>query len=433
MPQRNLLIVLVAVAVSLTCYVSGQQNPHARYLGRGLAEIEHSGLERIDNQELYDRAMNAMIDVLHKHGDEHSQFIPREDADPFRAELRQQFGGIGVRIRYVGDPPKLVLIGAPEPGTPAAVANLRSGDRLLAIDDKPTDGMKISDVLHAMRGAPGEPIRLSIQHVGADRPETVNLVREVITVKSIVGDRRSASGGWEYRLESDPRIALVRVTSFGSKTTEEINRVLAELTKDGVEAVVLDLRDDSGGALDAAVAVCDMFLPAGAPIVETQGRDGQVIDRYVASGHGAYQKLPLAVLVNQHSASASEIVAACLQDNHRAVVLGQRSYGKGTVQKLIPTESGHSLLKLTAASYHRPNGKNIHRAPGATDAEEWGVSPDAGYDLPLTEEQFEAYRKYRDGRDLWGALPEELATDDEPFVDRPLEKAVEYLQGVLGK
>ena len=434
MPQRNLLILLVGLAVSYACYLAGEQNPFARYAAHSFNQIHAGSLEHVPNQELFNAAMNGMVDVLHKHGDDHSQFISRDDADPFRAEMRQQFGGIGVRIHLQGDPPKLVIVGAPDPGTPAAASHIRAGDRVLAIDDRPTDGMTMSEVLHAMRGDPGQSVRLTIQHAAGDRPETVALVRDVIVVDSILGDRRTAEGGWEFRLADHTDVAQIRITAFGSKTTDELARVLGKLTADGTKAVVLDLRDNPGGALDAAVAICDMFLPAGLPIVETRGRDGSVAARYTTSGHGKFQKLPLAVLVNQNSASASEIVAACLQDHHRAAIVGQRSYGKGTVQKLIPLESGQSLLKLTAASYWRPSGKNIHRRPNATDADDWGVSPDPGLEIALDDKEYEAWVKYRDDRDLLQPPADTTpATSNDnsaadAFTDRQLAKAVEYLE-----
>jgi carboxyl-terminal processing protease len=442
MPQRNLLILLIATAISYACHAVGEQNPFARYAARGLREIEDGALERVPNEELFNAAMDGMVGVLHKRGDEHSEFIDREDTGPFKAEMLQQFGGIGVRIRFTGEPPQLVVVGAPDPGTPAARADVRAGDRILAIDDRPTDGMTMSDVLHAMRGEPGEPVRLSIQHAGAERPTTLTLIREVITVNSILGDRRTADGGWEFRLQRDPRIALVRITTFANHTAQELQRTLSQLTDAGVGAAVIDLRDNAGGALDTAVAVCDMLLPAGLPIVEIRGRDGVLDDRYETTGRGHFQNLPLAVLVNNNSASASEIVAACLQDHHRAVVVGQRSYGKGTVQKLIPAESGQSLLKLTTASYWRPSGRNIHRAPDASESDDWGVSPDPGFNVPFSEDQYEAYRQDRSDRDLITASPPDETGDSTAaaagagqtkpeFVDRQLEKAVDYLQDQL--
>ncbi|MEX2091829.1 MAG: S41 family peptidase, partial [Pirellulales bacterium] len=227
---------------------------------------------------------------------------------------------------------------------------------------------------------------------------------------------------------------------------------------------VLDLRDDAGGSLDAAVAICDMFLPAGKKIVEIRGRDDVLEERYLSGGDGKFANLTLAVLVNGGSASASEILAACLQDNGRAAVLGGRSFGKGTVQKLIPIESGRSLLKLTSAHYRRPNGKNIDRSADALDSDDWGVSPDPGHEVPLSDQEYEAYAKYRGARDLWGDPPpkellpaDDTLTDnavkndaverdeeaeqavdpaidpaaDADFVDRPLDAAVEYLERVL--
>jgi carboxyl-terminal processing protease len=405
MPQRNLLILLVAIAIAYACFLRGEQNPYARYVSQSLEEIEAGALEKVPREELFNSAVRSMVETLRQHGDQHSQFFPRREADPFQAEMQRQFGGIGVRIRILGEPPELLVIGSPDPGTPAARAGIRANDRVLEINDEPTKGMTITDVLEHMRGQAGEPLQLLIRHADAEHPEKKDLVREIINVDSILGDRRSDDGDWEFRLEQDPRIALVRVTTFGNKTTEELHRVLSKLVDEGVEGVVLDLRDDAGGSLDAAVAICDMFLPKDKTIVEIRGRDDELQEKYVSTGKGQFAKLPLAVLVNSGSASASEILAACLQDNDRAVVLGERSYGKGTVQKLIPIESGRSLLKLTTANYRRPNGHNIHRASDAKPTDEWGVMPNSGFDVPLSKEEYAAYVDYRSGRDLWGDPP----------------------------
>jgi len=292
-------------------------------------------------------------------------------------------------------------------------------------------------VLRLMRGEPGTAIRLTVRHPGEKESQTVELVRETIMIDSILGDVRRADGTWEFRLAADPRIAMIRIATFANKTPAELGQVLARLQDEGMKAAVLDLRDNPGGALDSAVAVCDMFLPAGDLIVETRGRGQELRDRYVASGKGRYQDLPLAVIVNGNTASASEIVAACLQDHDRAVVVGERSYGKGTVQELLPVESGRSLLKLTTASYWRPSGENIHRMADASPEDAWGVKPNADYEVPLSDQEYVAYRQYRSQRDLLEQAPTTAgAVAGSPaaegaFVDRPLDKAVEYLQGVL--
>jgi carboxyl-terminal processing protease len=198
-----------------------------------------------------------------------------------------------------------------------------------------------------------------------------------------------------------------------------------------VQAIVLDLRDNSGGSLSSAVAVCRMLLPAGKPIVETRGRHGVLMERYSTSGQGAFAAMPVAVIINQNSASAAEILAAALQDNHRSVVVGQRSFGKGTVQQLLPL--GESLLKLTWANFWRPSGANINRSAAGSEHESWGVSPDAGYEELLSPSEYDQYRRYRDIRD-------EVESDDAAandgsveFDDRPLESAVRYLRAQLEK
>ena len=437
MSQRNLLILLVTTLVSYACYVRGEQNPYARYVAAGLSTIEREGLEEVPSGELFNGAMQGMVEVLRKHGDEHSQFLDQSQAEPVKAEIRQQFGGIGVRIQFVGDPQRLLIIGPPDPGTPAARANLLPGDHILAIDAHPTADMTMADVLKRMRGRPGEPMELTVRHEHEEEPEKVTLVREIINIESILGDVRGPKGKWQFRLEEDPRIALVRVTSFGDRTAEELEAALDKLAQESVEAIVLDLRDNAGGALDAAVAVCELLLPPGRVVVETRGRDKEVRERYVTSRNGPFRDLPLVVMVNQNSASAAEIVAACLQDHGRALVAGQRSYGKGTVQQLVPLESGRSLLKLTWASFWRPSGANIHRMPDAADNGMWGVRPDPGLELALSADEYAAYRRYRNQRDLGAAAAmvdaanHEEVGDNAELTDRQLQNVIEYLQREL--
>jgi len=446
MSRRNLLLLITSALVSYACFVRAEQNPYARYVAGGYAVIDRWALHEIPDQDLFEGAMRGMVDVLQKQGDEHSLFIDEEQRDLFRVELTQEFGGVGVRIRKLGDPPQLTIIGPPEPGTPAFEADIRSGDRIVALDGKSTAEMDMLDVLKLMRGKSGQQVVLSIIHQGEETVEDITLVRAVITVESIRGDLRKEDGSWSFRLNADPRIGYLRITSFGDKTEAELTRALASLcgpaTENGIEALILDVRDNYGGALDAAVGISDLFLRAGLPIVTTRGR-GQVIrDRFVSTGHGGYVDLPMAILINHNSASAAEILAACLQDYHRAVVVGQRSYGKGTVQRLIPIESGRSLLKVTSATYWRPSGRNIQRMKGDTEADLWGVSPNKGFKVVLDDEQYLLWRNYRRRRDLLGdgdqgLLAEQIDKEDgkppESFTDRALELAVSHLQATLSQ
>jgi carboxyl-terminal processing protease len=434
MPQRNLLILVLATILSYACYIRGEQNPYARYVAEGLSAIHDGSLERVPDQELFAAAMKGMITALDRHGDEHSQYLPEEEADPFRTDIRQQFGGIGVRIGFDDDPPRLLIVGPPDPGTPADRANLLAGDQILAIDDHSLTGLGMIEVLQLMRGQPGTKIRLLIQHEHASQPRYVELVREVINIESILGDRRNDKGRWEFRLADEPRIAHIRIASFGDRTASEFATILDGVLADGAAAVALDLRDNAGGALDAAVAVCEILLPADKLILETRGRDNSLIHRYATSVDGAHHALPLAIVVNQNSASAAEIVAACLQDLDRAAVAGERTYGKGTVQQLVPLQSGRSLLKLTWASFWRPSGGKIHRAPD-DDESAWGVEPDPALEKTLSPAQYAAYRKYRAARDTAAARPPSSSPADtelpDAFVDEQLQLAVEHLRGKL--
>jgi carboxyl-terminal processing protease len=439
---RNLLMFLATVVISYACYLRAEQNPYARYVASGYSLIDRWSLVAPDDQELFDGAVQGMVEVLHKHGDEHSMFVDERDRDLFREDLIQEFGGIGVRIMQLGDPLRLTVVGPPEPGTPAFTADIRSGDIIVAIGGKPTDDQPLAEILRSMRGPVGEAVILSVLHEGATEPADISIVRAVITVESILGDIRDDGNHWQFQLAADPRIGYVRIIKFGDKTQEELTEALAQLVHDGMEALILDVRDDYGGALDAAVGICDLFLRAGLPIVTTRSRDGEIREQFASTGRGGYHRLPLAVLINQNSASASEILAACLQDHHRAVILGQRTYGKGTVQRLVPIESGRSLLKLTTATYWRPSGQNIHRMASATEVDAWGVRPDEGFEVLMDDEHYLLWRKYRYRRDLVGVdlqnplylqLEEQDGKLPESFADETLDLAVGYLQGELGK
>ncbi len=458
MPHRNLLLLLATALISYACYVRAEQNPYARYIASGYSVIDRWSLQDTPDQDLFEGAMRGMIDVLRQSGDQHSAFVNEKQRDRFREELTQQFGGVGVRIRLLGEPALPTVVGPPKPGTPAFHADIRSGDRILAINSRPTLEMGMNDVLLMMRGPVGKPITLAVRHLGEQNSQDFELTRAMITVDSIYGDLHDDNGQWNFRLADNPRVGYIRIISFGDKTVAELTRVLADLTAEGdasgIEALILDVRDNAGGTLDAAVGICDLFLRAGRTIITTRGRDQKTRDRFVSTGSGGYTELPLAVLINHDSASASEILAACLQDYGRAVVLGQRSYGKGTVQKLFThIESGRSLLKLTSATYWRPSEQNIHRMPGDTEQATWGVRPNSGFEFAQNEKEYLQWRRYRSRRDLLGdkpkgALADQLDKADQQaadqakadraekesssspgaFSDRALQHAVKYLQ-----
>ena len=434
MSRRNLIVLTAALAVAMLCIARTEPNPYARQASRGYQLIDEFALEDPTDNDLFAGAMRGMVDVLKSQGDQHSAYIEPREADPLLAEMRQEFGGIGVRIQLSGDPPKLTIVEPPEPGTPAFDSEIRAGDVVLAVDKKSIDGLDLAEVLGLMRGAPGEPILLSILHEDAKQPVDVRLVREIIQVPSVIGDTRKTDGSWRFQLEEEPRIAQVRITTFGNRTVEELSTTIDQLIEQDVNAFVLDVRNNSGGALDAAVGVAELFLPSRATILSTRGRGGVVLEVYATDHQGEYLGLPLAVLIDRNTASASEIVAAALQDHGVATVVGERSFGKGTVQQLLPVDAGRGLLKLTSASYWRPSGVNIHRKPNAPEEEAWGVKPDDNFSFQQTEEELIEWLEWRRARDLLSNKedPDEASDPTSPLEqDAALGAAVTYLKGKL--
>jgi carboxyl-terminal processing protease len=219
-----------------------------------------------------------------------------------------------------------------------------------------------------------------------------------VHVETVLGDRRKADDHWEFMYDEKSRIGYIRIAAFSQETINELRTALDGLRQRQVRGLVLDLRFNPGGLLRSAIEVCNLFISSGR-IVSTKGRNTpeRVWD---AHGKAMCEDIPLVILVNHFSASASEIVSACLQDHKRAVVMGERTWGKGSVQNIIELENGRSALKLTTAAYKRPSGKNIHRFPDSKDKDEWGVMPDLGYELGLNDRETHELLVDRRNRDV---------------------------------
>ena len=423
MPLRNLSLIFAALCIGILCAAHNQPNPYSRYVSHGYQLIDDYSLFEPDDEELFEGAMQGMVQVLKQRGDIHSDYLRPSIAKPLRDEMRQEFGGVGIRIRMDEKPRRLIIAEPPIPGTPAYRAKLRKGDIIEQIDRTPILPQEPLDkILSRMRGKPGSSLVLTINREGRETPFDVELVREIIKLPSLIGDRRKSDGEWEFRLLSNPKIAHLRLISFGNHSVEEIDNACRDLISQGVRGVVLDMRNNPGGSLDAAVLLSDLFLPTDSPIVSIRGRDQQTIQEYSATSSDEFEGLDMVVLVDRNSASASEIVAAALQDNGRAAVVGERSYGKGTVQQLIPIRSGKGTLKLTSASYWRPSGVNIHRAPNTLETEAWGVMPDVGNEVPLSEEEQIKWFEWRQQRDL---VPENEVASENESESKKLEPAIE--------
>ena len=400
-------------------------------------QVEQNYVKPVDRRKLVEAAIRGVLNEL----DDYSGYVAPERMTRFQAAVSHQFDGIGIRVDV--DHGRLTVI-SPYVGSPAYRAGLTSGDQILEIDGKSTQGLKLEESMDLMKGEIGTSVALKIRHPGSSETEEVTLTRAVVYLETVLGDLRGDNDHWDYLLDDDLRIAYVRLTGFGTHTARDLREVVRGLEKENVAGLILDLRFNPGGLLSCAIQVADLFVSEG-KIVSTAGRN--VKERvWEASKRGTLADVPMVVLINGHSASASEIVAACLQDHDRAVIVGQRSYGKGSVQRVIEMEGGHSALKLTTAGYLRPNGKNIDRHPGDKEDDQWGVKPNEGFELKLSPREtyaLEVYRRNRDDQKGSEAGPDsgnpastadsEGTAEETKFVDRQLEMALQYLRGKLAK
>jgi carboxyl-terminal processing protease len=422
MPRRNLAIILLMLIVAYLCYWKAPASRYERILNEAMEIVDRNSLENVGDRKLFEGAMEGLMGSL---GDDYSFYMPPAAQKDLNEDLDAKFAGIGVQI---GLDPKTreLLVLSPIYDSPAYKAGVTAGDKLLRIDGKSTQGMSMKDATELLRGKIGEKVALEVLHRGEEKPKLVEIVRAEIHKDTVLGDIRDAGGRWNYFLPGEDRIGYIRVTDFAVDTASALDTALQTLKKEKLQGLILDLRDDPGGLLPTACSVCDLFLKKGDVIVSTRGRDAKVRDEYLATGSGEYTDFPMVVLVNQYSASASEIVAACLQDHGRAAIVGQRTFGKGTVQHVIDLENGCGAIRLTTSSYWRPSGKNINRKHTATESDDWGVQPEADCRIAIDDDDWMKLRLWRIHRDA-----EPNANEDFRTADVQLNKAVEHLQKMI--
>jgi carboxyl-terminal processing protease len=402
------------------------------------------------NPERERKLVEDMINGGLERLDPHSQYINPHDYKQFDKQSEGKFGGVGIQVGFDRQNRGQLTVISPMAGTPAYEAGVLAGDIILKIDGKPTDNMRMSEAVDMIQGEPGSKVTLSVVREGVKEPKDIPITRAIIKVPCVLGDLRKPDNPkeWDFFLDKKERIAYIRLTTFSKTAASELRTVVEGLEKDGVRGLILDLRNNPGGLLRAAVEISDMFLNEGV-IVSTKGRNHKD-EVYHAKPEGTLLTgpngdVPIVVLINKFSASASEIVSAALQDHKRAVVVGERSYGKGSVQNIILMENDTSALKLTTASYWRPSGKNIHRFPDKKDFEaakidpdEWGVKPSEGMDVKMKDEERLAYMAHRSDRDIVRSKPKAPEMDKDgkpkpPFVDRVLQKALEAVKKEIHK
>ena len=373
-------------------------------------QVDRNYVKEVDRRELIEAAIRGVMSKL----DPYSAYIGPEELAQFRSSVDNEFGGIGIHVT-VDDGDLKVL--SPIYGTPAYRAGIQAGDRIVEIEGKSTEGIQPDDAIRWMKGAEGTKVSITVVHAGQTKREKFTLTRERVHVETVLGDRRKADDHWEFMYDEKDRIGYIRISAFSQETAKELRAALEDLKRRNVRGLVLDLRFNPGGLLRSAIEVSNLFISTGR-IVSTKGRNTpeRVWD---AHGSAVFEDIPLVILVNHYSASASEIVSACLQDHKRAVVMGERTWGKGSVQNIIELENGRSALKLTTAAYKRPSGKNIHRFPNSKDKDEWGVMPDLGYELGLNERETHELLVDRRNRDIIAAHASDEKSATAPAAPGP--------------
>jgi len=362
-----------------------------------MSRIQQDYVEDVSDEALIRQAIRGMVSGL----DPHSSYLDAEQYKQLQSGTRGEFGGLGIEV---GMKDGFVTVIAPIEGTPAAEAGIEAGDTIVRVDGEPTKGMSLQEAVDLMRGEPGSDITLSVLRDGDDQPLEITITRAVIEIESV--SSRLLAPGFGY----------VRISQFQSGTGDEALQAIEGLREQAggsLRGMVLDLRNNPGGVLDAAVSVSDAFLTSG-QIVSTKGRIKRADQGFSATPNDALGGAPLVVLVNGGSASASEIVAGALQDQGRAIIMGRRTFGKGSVQNVVPLPEG-AALKLTTARYFTPSGRSIQAE---------GIEPDVAVarlevqrskteDSRIKESDLRRHLENQDGdQGASGAKADTLASDD---------------------
>ncbi len=366
---------------------------------------------KISYQQLIHAALKGMVSSL----DPHSEFMEARKYDEMRKDTEGVFGGVGIVLSVrTNIPGKGVALTVTETmdDTPASKGGITAGDRIIKINGQSTEKFNLEDAVRRLRGKKDTEVTVTIFRPANEQTLDIKLVRDVIKVSSV----RDQNGRGEYPMDEN-KIGYVRLRQFGEKTADELETALVKQEKAGMKGLIIDLRDNPGGLLDQAVKVSEKFLPRGQLVVSTEARQIADIAKYTASGRNS-RTVPMVILVNGGSASASEIVAGCLQDLKRAVVLGEQTFGKGSVQSILPLSDG-SALRLTTAKYYTPSHKVIH---------EKGITPDVLVPMSAEEERFLAIK--RSGAPL-DALDEKDRAAVAKARDPQLDRATDMLKGIL--
>jgi len=374
-------------------------------LAEVILHVRKSYAQERNYKELVYGALHGMLESL----DPHSAFLEPDEYSEMKEDTAGKFGGIGI---HVGMRNGFLTVIAPIEGTPAFKAGLVSGDRIIGIEGEKTTGITLRQAVKKLRGEKGTAVALQISREGADKPLDVEIVRAEINVPSVKGTRML-----------NKSVGYTRITQFAYPTVKSFREAIDQLQKEEMKALILDLRSNPGGLLTSAIGVAEQLLPKGELIVTTRGREGAypAVQSY-SRGSDRLANMPIAVLVNRGSASASEIVAGALKAHRRAVLVGQQTFGKASVQSVVRLKAGagESAIRLTTAHYFTPDGKEIHGE---------GIEPDIEVILTPTEwAKVQVRRARTEEPELYSEEEQKLYED---AVDFQLQRAMDVLQGVL--
>jgi len=379
---RNLFICLLLLLIGAQIVIGEAESPEIEALPLDelrtfteiFAKIKSDYVEPVDDKELLENAVRGMLEGL----DPHSTYLDGESYKDLREGTSGEFGGLGIEV---GMENGFVKVISPIDDTPAYKAGIKAGDLIIKLDEKSVKGMSLNEAVDLMRGKPGDAITLTVIRENEEKPLVFTIIRDVIKVKSVRFDIL------------EPGFGYLRISSFQSHTVEGLHKAIDQLKQDNnnqLKGIILDLRNNPGGILNAAVGVTDMFINKGL-IVYTEGRIKDSKLKFNAKPNAKLPDVPLIVLVNAGSASASEIVAGALQDHGRGIIMGEKTFGKGSVQTILPMNN-NAALKLTTARYYTPNGRSIQAS---------GVIPDIVIDkvkISMIEEAFDHRVKESDLR-----------------------------------
>ena len=382
-----------------------------RQLVNVLEFIKENYVETTDTDQLIAGAIRGVVSEL----DDFSQYLDKKDYKNLKNDTRGDFGGIGIRLQKIDG---FITVVTPMPGTPAFEAGVMPNDRILFVDDKDLSSMELDEAVELMRGPVGSRVKITMSRKNAKTGKYEPLPDFHFKRKQIVPEV-------VYHRMLPDQVGYLYMVDFSGHSLEEVVKALSDLQKRGMKSLVLDLRFNPGGLLSGAVDISKLFLPADKMIVYTKGRKPEYYQEFKTITDGPYASVPMAVLVNQGSASASEIVSGALQDNQRAFVVGQRTFGKASVQQVMPLSAGAGL-RLTIARYYTPSGRMIQRDyRDKSKAEEGGIFPDIEVVIPAKEE-IQLFKPYSDIVYTPGkAIPEIKFTEADPV----LNKAVAVLTG----